>query len=167
MMQFFNSLITGLFLVVMSTPVAYYGYFLTRDYIMPNYMEGIERTILDEREVTRKSLLRNPPFKGKEPNIYRVNGIMTNPQSDIGIETLVMFDLSIETQDEQVLKELGEKHTWLHDMMLIYVRSHDFEHIVELEYNYIALSEIVRTINTDVVTKGYIDTVYIENFQFD
>ena len=52
MMQFFNSLITGLFLVVMSTPVAYYGYFLTRDYIMPNYMEGIERTILDEREVT-------------------------------------------------------------------------------------------------------------------
>ena len=110
---------------------------------------------------------RNPRLRGLEPNIYRVQGIQTNPYSDLGIETLVMFDLSIETQDEKVLEELAEKHTWLLDMMLIYIRSHDFEHIVELEYNDIALSEIVRTINTDVVTKGYIDTVYIENFQFD
>ena len=166
-MQFLNSLITGFFLVVMSTPVAYYGYFLTREYIHPNYVEKMERGILDERRVAAESLIRNPPFKGMEPNIYRVREIITNPHSDLGIETLVQFDLSIETQDEKVMEELGSKHTWLHDMMLIYVRSHDFEHIVELEYNDAALSEIVNSINDKIVTTGYIDTVYIENFQFD
>ena len=166
-MQFIKTLLTGFIFIAMSSPVAYYGYFLTRDYIMPNYYEGLEREILQQREFAEKSMERNPRQRGLEPNIYRVQGIQTNPYSDLGIETLVMFDLSIETQDEKVLEELAEKHTWLHDMMLIYVRSHDFEHIVELEYNDIALSEIVHTINSEVVTKGYIDTVYIENFLFD
>ena len=166
-MQFIKTLLTGFIFIAMSTPVAYYGYFLTRDYIMPNYYEGLEREILQQREFAEKSMERNPRLRGLEPNIYRVQGIQTNPYSDLGIETLVMFDLSIETQDEKVLEELAEKHTWLLDMMLIYIRSHDFEHIVELEYNDIALSEIVHTINSEVVTKGYIDTVYIENFLFD
>lgn len=166
-MQFIKTLLTGFIFIAMSAPVAYYGYFLTRDYIMPNYYEGLEREILQQREFAEKSMERNPRLRGLEPNIYRVQGIQTNPYSDLGIETLVMFDLSIETQDEKVLEELAEKHTWLLDMMLIYIRSHDFEHIVELEYNDIALSEIVHTINSEVVTKGYIDTVYIENFLFD
>ena len=42
-MQFLNSLITGFFLFAMSKPVGYYGYFLTREYIHPNYVEKMER----------------------------------------------------------------------------------------------------------------------------
>ena len=106
-MQFLNSLITGFFLVAMSTPVAYYGYFLTREYIHPNYVEKMERGILDEKRVAAESLIRNPPLKGQEPNIYRVKEIITNnnklykkknisfKQIDILKDKLPKYDLMI------------------------------------------------------------------------
>jgi hypothetical protein len=52
-------------------------------------------------------------------------------------------------------------------MMLNYVRTHDYDHIAMLEYDEKSLSGIIKTINNNILKRGYIDTVYIENMIFN
>jgi flagellar basal body-associated protein FliL len=82
-------------------------------------------------------------------------------------EDLIQFTLSIETQDDSVLFELKSRHVQLQDMMLNYVRTHDYDHIAMLEYDEKSLSGIIKTINNNILKRGYIDTVYIENMIFN
>jgi flagellar basal body-associated protein FliL len=166
-MQMLFRLISKLTLIVISAPIAYYGYFLTSNIIMPNYMELLERDILESRSIEKQGRLRRPKLIGSDSKIYRVKDIMSNPYKENNFEDLVRFTLSIETQDDSVLIELKNRHSQLQDMMVNYVKTHDFDHMSMVEYNELALSGIVQTINKEILTRGYIDTVYIENFTFN
>ncbi len=166
-MQMLFQLLSKLTWIVISAPIAYYGYFLTDNIIMPNYVELWEREILDTREATELAKLRRPKMTGGEGKIYRVKDIMSNPYKADGFEDLVRFTLSIEAQDDSVLYELKTRNTQLQDMMLNYIKTHDYEHIAMLEFDEKSLSGIIKTINDDILTRGYIDTVYIENIIFN
>jgi len=166
-MQMLFRLISKLTLIVISAPIAYYGYFLTSNIIMPNYIELLERDIIEARFIEKQAKLRRPKVVGVEAKIYRVKDIMSNPYKENAFEDLVRFTLSIETQDDSVLYELKTRHSQLQDMMVNYVKTHDFDFMSMIEYNDNALSSIVKTINNDILTRVYIDTVYIENFTFN
>ena len=160
-------LLSRLTLIVISAPIAYYGYFLTSNVIMPNYIELLERDILETKIVEKQSRLRRPQLTGSEGKIYRVKDIMSNPYKESEFEDLVRFTLSIETQDDSVLYELKTRHSQLQDMMINYIKTHNYYHMAMFEYNEKSLSGIIKTINDDILTRGYIDTVYIENIYFN
>ena len=134
---------------------------------MPNYLELLERNIIEQQEIENQSKLRRPHMTGLEGKVYRVKDIMSNPYTEKGFEDLVRFTLSIETQDDSVLYELKTRHAQLQDMMINYIKSHDYEHMAMFEYDEKSLSGIIKTINDDILTRGYIDTVYIENIYFN
>ena len=160
-------LLSRLTLIVISAPIVYYGYFLTSNIIMPNYIELLERDILETKIVEKQSRLRRPQLTGSEGKIYRVKDIMSNPYKESEFEDLVRFTLSIETQDDSVLYELKTRHSQLQDMMINYIKTHDYDHMAMFEYDEKSLSGIIKTINDDILTRGYIDTVYIENIYFN
>tara|TARA_B100001029_G_scaffold176155_1_gene178659 strand:+ start:2697 stop:3212 length:516 start_codon:yes stop_codon:yes gene_type:complete len=171
-MKMLFQLLSKLTLIVISAPIAYYGYFLTSNIIMPNYIELWERDILETRQIADAAKLRRPHLTGNEGKVYRVKDIISNPYKaenfiDFLEEDLIQFTLSIETQDDSVLFELKSRHIQLQDMMINYIRTHDYDHIAMLEYDEKSLSGIVKSINNDILTRGYIDTVYIENMIFN
>jgi len=166
-MEMLFQLISKLTLIVISAPIAYYGYFLTSNIIMPNYLELWERDILENRQIADAAKLRRPHMTGSEGKVYRVKKIMSNPYKTKGLEELIEFTLSVETQDDSVLYELKSRHAQLQDMMINYIKTHDYEHMAMLEYDEKSLSGIIKTINNNILTRGYIDTVYIENIIFN
>ena len=87
-------------MIVISAPIVYYGYFLTSNIIMPNYIELLERDILETKIVEKQSRLRRPQLTGSEGKIYRVKDIMSNPYKESEFEDFVRFTLSIETLDD-------------------------------------------------------------------
>jgi len=134
---------------------------------MPNYVELWERNILETRQKADIAKLRRPHLTGNEGKVYRVKDIMSNPYKVEGFEELIQFTLSVETQDDSVLYELKSRHAQLQDMMLNYIKTHDYEHMAMLEYDEKSISGIIKSINNDILTRGYIDTVYIENIIFN
>ena len=166
-MQMLFQLISKLAMIAFSAPIIYYGYFLTSNVIMPNYIELLEREILDNQFIEKESRLRRPQLTNSEGKVYRVKDIMSNPYKNNGFEDLVRFTLSIETQDDSVLYELKTRHPQLQDMMINYIKTHDYEHMAMFEYDEKSLSEIIKIINNEILTRGYIDTVYIENTVFN
>ena len=166
-MQIIFQLLCRLTLIVISAPIAYYGYFLTSNIIKPNYMELLERDILETQIIEKQARLRRPQLTGSEGKVYRVKDIMSNPYKESDFEELVRFTLSIETQDDSVLYELKTRHSQLQDMMINYIKTHDYDHKAMFEYDEKSLSGIIKTINDDILTRGYIDTVYIENIYFN
>ena len=166
-MQMLFQLLSKLTWIVISAPIIYYGYFLADNIIMPNYVELLERDILEIRKHEEFAKLRRPKLTGNEGKVYRVKDIMSNPYKAEGFEDLVSFTLSIETQDDSVLYELKTKHSQLQDMMLNYIKTHDYDHMAMFEYDEKSLSGIIKTINDDILKRGYIDTVYIENIVFN
>jgi flagellar basal body-associated protein FliL len=166
-MQMLFQLLSKLTWIVISAPIAYYGFFLTENIIMPNYVELLERDILETRNAEKLAKLRRPKLMGNEGKVYRVKDIMANPYKTEGVEELISFTLSIETQDDSVLYELKTRHSQLQDMMLNYIKTHDYDHLAMFEYDEKSLSGIIQTINNDILTRGYIDTVYIDNIIFN
>ena len=171
-MQMLLQLLNKLIFFTILAPIAYYGYFFTQNIIIPNFVELKERDILEQRQIKNDAMLRRPRIKGGEGKVYRVKNILANPYrsevyADYLEEDLIQFTLSIETQDDSVLFELKSRHVQLQDMMINYVRTHDYDHIAMLEYDEKSLSGIIKTINNNILKRGYIDTVYIENMIFN
>ena len=53
-MQMLFQLLSKLAMIAFSAPVIYYGYFLTDNIIIPNYLELLERNIIEQQEITEK-----------------------------------------------------------------------------------------------------------------
>ena len=99
------------------------------------------------------------------------NVVRLTTKTDITQEAWVVFEGCIKGTfydlDDSVLYELKTRHSQLQDMMINYIKTHDYDHMAMFEYDEKSLSGIIKTINDDILTRGYIDTVYIENIYFN